>query len=121
MDFSRIIKKLEKIPVENLEVVQYRFGIEALQFQSMAEFETVNRLFKRFNVSIEHHTYTNTYTVFNADDKKHLDTCGKNARELVDIFCLARRTGATQKEARATQYEYAINHNMIEAYDAIYV
>ncbi len=51
MDFSRIIKRLESIPVEGLKVVQYRFNVEALEFQSIAAFETVNRLLRRLILS----------------------------------------------------------------------
>ncbi len=120
MDFSRIIKRLEEISVEGLEVVQYRFNVEALEFQSIATIETVNRLLRRFNVSIEYHIYTHTYTVYNADDKKHLDTCCKNINVLSDVFFHAMRAGATQDEAKAIQHEYATKYNMIESFNAIY-
>lgn len=69
---------------------------------------------------IDSNVYAGTIRVYNYSDYEYMREQNKNINTLVDLFYLTLREGKTQQEAKQTQYQYAINNNMLVAFDSIY-
>lgn len=83
----------------------------------------INQLYKvsnRNNWKIDSNVYTGTIRVYNYSDYEYLQAQNKNINILVDLFYLTLREGKTQEEAKQKQYQYAIDNNMLVAFDSIY-
>jgi hypothetical protein len=82
-----------------------------------------NQLYKvsnRNNWKIDTNYYTGVIRVYNYSDYEYLQEQNNNINTLVDLFYLTLREGKTQQEAKQTQYQYAIDNNMLVAFDSIY-
>jgi hypothetical protein len=82
-----------------------------------------NQLYKvsnRNNWKIETNYYTGVIRVYNYSDYEYLQAQNNNINTLVDLFYLTLREGKTQQEAKQKQYQYAIDNNMLVAFDSIY-
>lgn len=82
-----------------------------------------NQLYKvsnRNNWKIDTNYYTGVIRVYNYSDYEYLQTQNNNINTLVDLFYLTLREGKTQEEAKQKQYQYAIDNNMLVAFDSIY-
>lgn len=82
-----------------------------------------NQLYKvsnRNNWKIDTNYYTGVIRVYNYSDYEYLQTQNNNINTLVDLFYFTLREGKTQQEAKQKQYQYAIDNNMLVAFDSIY-
>lgn len=82
-----------------------------------------NQLYKvsnRNNWKIDTNYYTGVIRVYNYSDYEYLQAQNNNINTLVDLFYLTLREGKTQEEAKQKQYQYAIDNNMLVAFDSIY-
>ena len=82
-----------------------------------------NQLYKvsnRNNWKIDTNYYTGVIRVYNTSDYEYLQTQNNNINTLVDLFYLTLREGKDQQEAKQIQYQYAIDNNMLVAFDSIY-
>ena len=82
-----------------------------------------NQLYKvssRNNWKIDTNYYTGVIRVYRYSDYEYLQEQNKNINYLVDLFYLTLREGKTQEEAKQKQYQYAIDNNMLVAFDSIY-
>lgn len=82
-----------------------------------------NQLYKvsnRNNWKIDTNYYTGVIRVYNYADYEYLQAQNNNINTLVDLFYLTLREGKTQEEAKQKQYQYAIDNNMLVAFDSIY-
>lgn len=69
---------------------------------------------------IDANVYAGTIRVYNYLDYEYLQEQNKNVNYLVDLFYLTLREGKTQEEAKQKQYQFAIDNNMLVAFDSIY-
>lgn len=74
----------------------------------------------RNNWKIDSNVYTGTIRVYNYSDYEYLQEQNNNINTLVNLFYLTLREGKTQEEAKQKQYQYAIDNNMLVAFDSIY-
>ena len=82
-----------------------------------------NQLYKvsnRNNWKIDTNFYSGVIRVYNYSDFEYIQEQNKNINYLVDLFYLTLREGKTQQEAKQKQYQYAIDNNMLVAFDSIY-
>ena len=82
-----------------------------------------NQLYKvsnRNNWKIDTNYYTGVIRVYNYSDYEYLQAQNNNINTLIDLFYLTLREGKTQEEAKQKQYQYAIDNNMLVAFDSIY-
>lgn len=82
-----------------------------------------NQLYKvsnRNNWKIDTNFYSGVIRVYNYSDYEYLQEQNKNINYLVDLFYLTLREGKTQDDAKKIQYQYAIDNNMLVAFDSIY-
>ena len=82
-----------------------------------------NQLYKvsnRNNWKIDTNYYMGVIRVYNYSDYEYLQAQNNNINTLVDLFYLTLREGKTQEEAKQKQYQYAIDNNMLVAFDSIY-
>lgn len=83
----------------------------------------INQLYKvsnRNNWKIDGSYYTGVIRVYNYSDYEYIQEQNDNINTLVDLFYLTLREGKTQQEAKQKQYQYAIDNNMLVAFDSIY-
>jgi hypothetical protein len=78
------------------------------------------KIANRNNWRIDANVYAGTIRVYNYLDYEYLQEQNKNVNYLVDLFYLTLREGKTQEEAKQKQYQYAIDNNMLVAFDSIY-
>lgn len=74
----------------------------------------------RNNWKVDTNFYSGVIRVYNYSDYEYLQEQNKNINYLVDLFYLTLREGKTQQEAKQKQYQYAIDNNMLVAFDSIY-
>ena len=74
----------------------------------------------RNNWKIDSNVYTGTIRVYKYSDYEYLQAQNNNINTLVNLFYLTLREGKTQEEAKQKQYQYAIDNNMLVAFDSIY-
>ena len=82
-----------------------------------------NQLYKvsnRNSWKIDTNFYSGVIRVYNYSDFEYLQAQNNNINALVDLFYLTLREGKTQEEAKQKQYQYAIDNNMLVAFDSIY-
>ena len=82
-----------------------------------------NQLYKVSNRNkwkIDGNCYTGVIRVYNYSDYEYLQEQNNNINTLVNLFYLTLREGKTQEEAKQKQYQYAIDNNMLVAFDSIY-
>ena len=82
-----------------------------------------NQLYKvsnRNSWKIDTNFYSGVIRVYNYSDYEYLQTQNNNINTLVDLFYLTLREGKNQQEAKQIQYQYAIDNNMLVAFDSIY-
>ena len=82
-----------------------------------------NQLYKvstRNNWKVDANYYSSVIRVYNYSDYEYLQAQNNNINTLVDLFYLTLREGKTQQEAKQKQYQYAIDNNMLVAFDSIY-
>ena len=83
----------------------------------------INQLYKvstRNNWKVEGSCYSGVIRVYNYSDYEYLQAQNNNINTLVNLFYLTLREGKTQEEAKQKQYQYAIDNNMLVAFDSIY-
>lgn len=107
--------------VENIGYNMERIRIDIDDVYSYSA--VTNQLYKvsnRNNWKIDSNVYTGTIRIYNYSDYDYLQEQNKNINYLVDLFYLTLREGKTQEEAKQKQYQYAIDNNMLVAFDSIY-
>lgn len=107
--------------VENIGYNMERIRIDIDDVYSYSA--VANQLYKvsnRNNWKIDSNVYTGTIRVYNYSDYEYLQEQNNNINTLVNLFYLTLREGKTQQEAKQTQYQYAIDNNMLVAFDSIY-
>ena len=107
----------------NAKTVQYNSGKYAVIIDGFKTIDFVNsimQIYKRLNVHIDFNVYTMTAHVMDNADYE-VDRAYNTAKsELHDIFWSAIHSGKNQQEAKTIQYEYAVKHNIIDIFNAIY-
>ena len=107
--------------VENIGYNMERIRIDIDDVYSYSA--VTNQLYKvsnRNNWKIDSNVYTGTIRVYNYSDYEYLQAQNNNINTLVNLFYLTLREGKTQQEAKQKQYPYAIDNNMLVAFDSIY-
>lgn len=107
--------------VENIGYNMERIRIDIDDVYSYSA--VTNQLYKvsnRNNWKIDSNVYTGTIRIYNYSDYDYLQEQNKNINYLADLFYLTLREGKTQEEAKQKQYQYAIDNNMLVAFDSIY-
>ena len=107
--------------VENIGYNMERIRIDIDDVYSYSA--VANQLYKvsnRNNWKIDSNVYTGTIRVYNYSDYEYLQEQNNNINTLVNLFYLTLREGKTQQEAKQTQYQYAIDNNMLVVFDSIY-
>lgn len=82
-----------------------------------------NQLYKvsrRNNWKVDSNFYSGVIRVYNYSDYEYLQQQNKNVDQLIDLFYVALREGKTQNEAKEAQYQYAVNNDMLTAFESIY-
>ena len=107
----------------NAKTVQYNSGKCAViidGFKTIDFVDSVMQIYKRSYVHIDFNVYTMTAHIMNKSDYEADRTYNTAKSELHDIFWSAIHSGKNQQEAKISQYEYAVNHNCIDIFNAIY-
>ena len=83
-------------------------------------YDCIHSIYRRCNVHIKFHYATQSaYIMDNADYEA--DRAYNTAKtDLINVFWSAIHTGKNQQEAKTSQYEYAVNHNIVNVFNGIY-
>ena len=107
----------------NAKTVQYNSGKYAVIIDGFKTIDFVNsimQIYKRSNVHINFNVYTMTAYVMDIADYEADKAYNTAKTDLINIFWSAIHSGKNQQEAKASQYEYALKHNLIDIFNAIY-
>ena len=107
----------------NAKTVQYNSGKYAVIIDGFNTIDFVNsimQIYKRSNVHIDFNMYTMTAYIMNNTDYEADRAYNTAKSELHNIFWSAIHSGKNQNEAKTSQYEYAIKHNLIDVFNTIY-
>ena len=107
----------------NAKTVQYNSGKYAViidGFKTIDFVDSIMQIYKRSNVHIDFNMYTMTAYIMNNTDYEADRAYNTAKSELHNIFWSAIHSGKNQNEAKTSQYEYAIKHNLIDVFNTIY-
>ena len=107
----------------NAKTVQYNSGKCAVIIDGFNTIDFINsimQIYKRSNVHIDFNVYTMTAHIMNKSDYEADRAYNTAKTELHDIFWSAIHNGKNQQEAKTSQYEYAIKHNIVDVFNKIY-
>lgn len=93
----------------------------AIHCNNYDEFSAVLSLFRnKRQYTVDSHYYTFTIWIYNKCDHDFIKQQNENKMLLVNMFYTALQQGKTQTEAKQIQYNYAVDNNMLFAFDQIY-
>ena len=107
----------------NAKTVQYNSGKYAViidGFNTVDFVDSIMQIYKRSNVHIDFNVYTMTAHVMNKSDYEADKAYNTAKTDLINIFWSAIHSGKNQNEAKTSQYEYAVKHNIVDVFNAIY-
>ena len=107
----------------NAKTVQYNSGKYAViidGFKTIDFVDSIIQIYKRSNVHIDFNMYTMTAYIMNNTDYEADRAYNTAKSELHNIFWSAIHSGKNQNEAKTIQMEYAIKHNIVDVFNAIY-
>lgn len=105
------------------KTVQYNSGKCAVIIDGFKTIDFVNsimQIYKRSNVHINFNVYTMTAYVMNNSDYEADKAYNTAKTDLINVFWQSIHNGKNQNEAKASQYEYALKHNLIDIFNGIY-
>ena len=107
----------------NAKTVKYNSGKYAViidGFNTIDFVDSIMQIYKRSNVHIDFNMYTMTAHIMDNSDYEANEAYNTAKSELHNIFWSAIHSGKNQNEAKASQYEYALKHNIVDVFNGIY-
>ena len=107
----------------NAKTVQYNSGKCAVVIDGFNTIDFVNsimQIYKRSNAHIDFNVYTMTAYIMNKSDYEADRAYNTAKTDLINVFWQSIHDGKNQNEAKASQYEYAIKHNIVDVFNKIY-
>ena len=107
----------------NAKTVKYNSGKYAVIIDGFKTIDFVNsimQIYKRSNVHIDFNLYTMTAYVMNNSDYEADKAYNTAKTDLINVFWQSIHDGKNQQEAKASQYEYAVKHNIVDVFNGIY-
>ena len=107
----------------NAKTVQYNSGKYAVIIDGFKTIDFVNsimQIYKRSNVHINFNVYTMTAHIMNKSDYEADRAYNTAKTDLINVFWQSIHNGQNQQEAKTSQYEYAIKHNIVDVFNGIY-
>ena len=83
-------------------------------------FQQLEKLYKKAHVHIDYDIYSQYARIMDSADYSENQAYNDNMQDLVNTFWEAIHAGKNQQEAKTSQYEYAVNHNIIDLFNKIY-
>ena len=105
------------------KTVQYNSGKYAVIIDGFNTIDFVNsimQIYKRSNVNIDFNVYTMTAHVMNKSDYEADRAYNTAKTDLINVFWQSIHSGKNQQEAKTSQYEYAVKHNIVDVFNKIY-
>ena len=107
----------------NTKTVQYNSGKYAViidGFNTVDFINSIMQIYKRSNVHIDFNVYTMTAYVMNKSDYEADRVYNTAKTDLINVFWQSIHNGKNQQEAKTSQYEYAVKHNIVDVFNGIY-
>lgn len=107
----------------NAKTVKYNSGKYAViidGFKTVDFINSIMQIYKRSNVHIDFNMYTMTAHIMDNSDYEANEAYNTAKSELHNIFWSAIHSGKNQQEAKTSQYEYAVKHNIVDVFNGIY-
>lgn len=105
------------------KTVQYNSGKYAViidGFNTIDFVDSIMQIYKRSNVHIDFNVYTMTAHIMNKSDYEADRAYNTAKTDLINVFWQSIHNGKNQQEAKTSQYEYALKHNLIDIFNGIY-
>ena len=105
------------------KTVQYNSGKYAViidGFNTIDFVDSIMQIYKRSNVHIDFNVYTMTAHIMNKSDYEADRAYNTAKTDLINVFWTAIHNGKNQQEAKTSQYEYAVKHNIVDVFNGIY-
>ena len=106
-----------------IENIGYNFQCVRILCQDVYEYSAIiGQLYKIARKNkwyIDGSVYSSVIRIYNESEYSYIQEQNKNIDTLVNIFYIALRE-KTPNEAKQVQYEYAMENNMLVAFDSIY-
>ena len=105
------------------KTVQYNSGKYAViidGFNTIDFVDSIMQIYKRSNVHIDFNVYTMTAHVMNKSDYEADRAYNTAKSDLINVFWQSIHSGKNQQEAKTSQYEYAVKHNIVDVFNGIY-
>lgn len=83
-------------------------------------YNCIHSIYRKCNVHIDFNAYTMTAYVMDNSDYEADKTYNTAKTDLINIFWQSIHSGKNQQEAKTSQYEYAVKHNIVDVFNAIY-
>lgn len=122
MTIQAIYKKAVNNGYE-VKTVQYNSGKYAViidGFNTVDFINSIMQIYKRSNVHINFNVYTMTAYVMDNSDYEADMAYNTAKTDLINVFWQSIHNGKNQQEAKTSQYEYAVKHNIVDVFNAIY-
>ena len=107
----------------NAKTVQYNSGKCAViidGFNTVDFVDSIMQIYKRSNVHINFNVYTMTAHIMNNADYEANKAYNTAKTDLINAFWQSIHNGKNQQEAKTSQYEYAVKHNIVDVFNGIY-
>ena len=107
----------------NAKTVEYNSGKCAVIIDGFNTIDFVNsimQIYKRSNVHIDFNVYTMTAHIMNNSDYEADRAYNTAKTDLINVFWQSIHNGQNQQEAKISQYEYAVKHNIVDVFNGIY-
>lgn len=105
------------------KTAQYNSGKYAViidGFNTVDFINSIMQIYKRSNVHIDFNVYTMTAYVMDIADYEADKVYNTAKTDLINVFWQSIHSGKNQQEAKTSQYEYAVKHNIVDVFNAIY-
>ena len=83
-------------------------------------YNCIHSIYRKCNVHIDFNAYTMTAYVMDIADYEADRAYNTAKTDLINVFWSAIHSGKNQQEAKTSQYEHAVKHNIVDVFNAIY-
>ena len=105
------------------KTVQYNSGKYAIIVEGWNTpdfYNCIRSIYRKCNVHIDFHYATTSACIMDIADYEAYRAYKKAKTDLINVFWQSIHNGKNQQEAKTSQYEYAVKHNIVDVFNAIY-
>ena len=83
-------------------------------------YNCIHSIYRKCNVYIDFHYATKSAFIMDIADYEADKAYNTAKTDLINVFWQSIHNGQNQQEAKTSQYEYAVKHNIVDVFNGIY-